>query len=50
MAAPERFAEMPDFFLALRASSIHGTLRTNEPGRGLVVNGLTDSPGQSRNG
>jgi hypothetical protein len=25
MAAPERFAEMPDFFLALRASSIHGT-------------------------
>jgi hypothetical protein len=28
MAAPERFAEMPDFFLALRASSIHGTKRT----------------------
>ena len=27
MAAPERFAEMPDFFLALRASSIHGTSR-----------------------
>jgi hypothetical protein len=27
MAAPERFAEMPDFSLALRASSIHGTSR-----------------------
>jgi hypothetical protein len=25
MAAPERFAEMPDFSLAPRASSIHGT-------------------------
>jgi hypothetical protein len=25
MAAPERFAEMPDFSLALRAPSIHGT-------------------------
>jgi len=25
MAAPERFADMPDFFLALRAPSIHGT-------------------------
>src|SRR5664279_3040593 len=27
MAAPERFAEMPDFSLALRAPSIHGTSR-----------------------
>src|SRR5665811_1411224 len=27
MAAPERFAEMPDFSLAPRASSIHGTKR-----------------------
>ena len=27
MAAPERFAEMSDFSLAPRASSIHGTLR-----------------------
>jgi len=25
MAAPERFADMPDFSLALRAPSIHGT-------------------------
>jgi len=25
MAAPERFAELPDFSLALRAPSIHGT-------------------------
>jgi hypothetical protein len=25
MAAPERFAEMPDFSLAPRAPSIHGT-------------------------
>jgi hypothetical protein len=25
MAAPERFAEMPDFSLAPQASSIHGT-------------------------
>jgi hypothetical protein len=27
MAAPERFAEMPDFSLAPRAPSIHGTKR-----------------------
>src|SRR5262244_3492290 len=27
MAAPERFAEMSDFFLAPRAPSIHGTKR-----------------------
>ena len=27
MAAPERFAEMPNFSLAPRASSIHGTSR-----------------------
>jgi hypothetical protein len=27
MAAPERFAEMPDFSLAPRAPSIHGTSR-----------------------
>jgi hypothetical protein len=29
MAAPERFAEMPDFSLAPRASSIHGTFQVN---------------------
>jgi hypothetical protein len=28
MAAPERFAEMPDFSLAPQAPSIHGTSRT----------------------
>jgi len=28
MAAPERFAEMPDFSLAPRAPSIHGTKQT----------------------
>ena len=37
MAAPERFAEMSDFSLALRASSIHGTSlhlrRRNKDGR-----------------
>jgi len=31
MAAPERFAEMPDFSLAPRAPSIHGTYRQSVP-------------------
>ncbi len=41
MAAPERFAEMLDFSLALRASSIHGTSRTTQLCRRLSAIGLT---------
>ena len=37
MAAPERFAEMPDFSLAPRAPSIHGTSRHFAAMRGLVA-------------
>ena len=39
MAAPERFAEMPDFSLAPRAPSIHGTFRTWQPRRTMSVHG-----------
>ena len=46
MAAPERFAEMPDFSLAPRAPSIHGTSRTNELSRGMVAS-LIGRPGSS---
>ena len=37
MAAPERFVEMPDFSLAPRAPSIHGTLETSRHVRLLVA-------------
>ena len=39
MAAPERFAEMPDFSLALRAPSIHGTSRRFAAPQNLVAIG-----------
>ena len=35
MAAPERFAEMPNFSLAPQAPSIHGTLR-HSPRRAIL--------------
>ena len=49
MAAPERFAEMPDFSLAPRAPSIHGTNRghvgsTDAPFDGRVLEALADAP------
>ena len=37
MAAPERFAEMPDFSLAPRAPSIHGTNQQTARVLGLTV-------------
>jgi hypothetical protein len=40
MAAPERFAEMPDFSLAPRAPSIHGTSLRSLRCKSLDANGL----------